>query len=221
MKTKIVTLAAIAAVLSLLPSCRHGRTGPVGPQGEQGQPGNPGIDGIDGLNGISFDYVRGMDGATVCNRVLITNAANILPPNILAFAPEEDPYDPDGLTLTFGTESLAFRIYLGEIRAGEYCVVEKEWGQGWQGVESDNNPLAFLEDGYVAVVPEATLSLFDTSFQAELLMNGVWVEFGPREVVEETETGEITMLEDVCKTLDYSRSHLKIGHKIRINFNRD
>lgn len=222
----LIVLLLLALVPATFTSCRHGRTGPMGPAGENGQDGQDGqdgrdgidgIDGRDGLSGIGFDYVRGMDGARVCNAALIVPAQHVLPDGILNFAPAEDPYDPDGLTLTFGTEELAFRIYLGMIMQGEYCVIEKEWGEGWDAVESENNPLVFAENGWVAVVPLDTLNLFDTSFLALLLDVGVLVEFGPNEV----ETEEGTVLEDVCLTLDYSRNRLKIGRKVRINFNRD
>jgi hypothetical protein len=173
--------------------------GADGQDGQDGQNGRDGIDGADGLSGIGFDYVRGMDGAKVCNRAIIVNANLVLPSSILMFAPAEDPYDPDGLTLTFGTQDLAFRVYLGFMNRGEYCVIEKEHGYGWQAIDQ----LVFSQDGFVAIVPEETLSLFEDSFVATLLEQGILVEF------------------DSCKTLDYSRHCLKIGSKIRINFGRD
>lgn len=213
----------------------QGPTGPQGPQGEQGVPGRDGVDGldgIDGLNGIGFDYVRGMDGARVCNRALVINAACVIPPEILSLAPLEDPYDPDGLTLTFGIADEPFRVYLGMIMAGEYCVAEKQRGQRWDAVDSPNNPLTWLSDGeftqWIAVVPEETFLLFNEETQTELLGKGVMLEFGPTtETVfnEETQMDEHVDV-DVCLTLEYSRFFLKIGrrHELprhRINFFRD
>lgn len=219
---KLIVLMLLALVPASFTSCRghRGHDGINGTNGQDGQDGQDGIDGIDGkdgLSGIGFDYVRGMDGAQVCNTALIVPADLVLPSSILNFAPVEDPYDPDGLTLTFGTEQLAFRIYLGMIMQGEYCVVEHPEGEGWGAVESDNNPLVFAENGWVAVVPIETLQLFDPLFQLTLLDAGVLLEFGPNEV----EVEETVVLEDVCLTLDYSRSHLRLGHQFRINFNRD
>jgi hypothetical protein len=193
---------------------QNGEDGLNGRDGRDGLNGENGIDGKDGLSGIGFDYVRGMDGALVRNAVLAVPAQFVLPSTILNFAPAEDPYDPDGLTLTFGTQELAFRVYLGTMYRGEYCVVETVRGEGWVPVGDE---LIFTEQGFIALVPLDTFMLFDVSFQAELLANGSWVEFGPREVIVD----DMVTLEPVDLMLDYDRRRLSIGNDIRINFCRD
>jgi hypothetical protein len=81
--------------------------------------------------------------------------------------------------------------------AGEYCVVEKVQGEGWVAV---GDPLVFVEAGFVAVVPSAMIPLVDPS----VVGFGVIAEF-----------------EGECNVLDYSRSHLRVGRDLRINFRRD
>ena len=157
MKNTITILCALLLAFSFT-SCRHGRTGP---QGEPGQNG-AGIPGKDGVDAIGFDYVRGMDGAQVCGGAVVVDAAKVVPEAILALAPAEDPFDPDGLTLTFGTIESPIRLYLGVVRAGQLCVIEK--GEGVLG------QLRFAEDGYVAVVPPAAVTALG-------LTEGVIVEF--------------------------------------------
>jgi hypothetical protein len=197
---KLLILLLLALVPASFTSCRHGKLGKPGEPGVTGQDGQDGIDGVDGIDGLSglgFDYVRSMDGATVCNGVLVIPAQHVVPASILALAPAEEPHESDGLTLTFGTVDSPIRFYLGTMLAGEFCVVEKVQGEGWVAV---GNPLVFLEPGFVAVVPPAMIPLVDPS----VLDFGVLVEF-----------------EGECNTLDYSHSHLKIGKDIRINFKRD
>lgn len=196
----------LIALMLLVPcmmstSCkRHTRiieTGEQGENGQDGQDGQDGIDGIDGLDGLGFDYVRGMDGATVCDGVFVIDARFVVPESILQLAPAEDPYDPDGLTLTFGTADSPIRIYLGMMLAGEYCLVEKVKGEGWVPV---GDPLIFPEDGWIAVVPPNMIPLLDP---------GAF------------ELGTVVEFPEECNVLDYSRNHLTIGKDIRINFNRD
>lgn len=175
----------------------NGADGADGTNGEDGADGADGSDGIDGLNGLGFDYVRGMDGAEICEGALIIPAQYVVPANILALAPAEDPYDPDGLTLTFGTVDTPIRFYLGTMFAGEYCLVEKVHGEGWVAV---GGALVFEEKGFIAIVPPEMVPFVDPA----VLQYGRVVDF-PAE----------------CNVLDYSRHHLKIGRDIRINFNRD
>ena len=200
MRNLLIVLLALVPAFAFMSSCkRHTRIIEIrdGPAGEDGQNGQDGTDGIDGLNGLSFDYVRGMDGAVICEGALVIPAQYVVPANILALAPTEDPHDPDGLTLTFGTINSPIRFYLGSMLAGEFCLVEKINGEGWVPV---GGVLIFPEPGFVAVVPPEMIPLVDPS----VLDLGRLVEF-PEE----------------CNVLDYSRNHLRIGKDIRINFNRD
>lgn len=194
----LVVFSTLLAVLSAFTftSCkRHTKIIHDGPQGEQGEQGKP---GVDGLNGIGFFYTRSMDGAVVCDGALIIPARFVVPAAILALAPNEDTYDPDGLTLTFGTIDSPLRFYLGMVMAGEFCVVEKVKGEGWEPV---GEPLVFTESGFIAIVPPSMIPLVDPAVVTE---------------------GRIVEFPADCKILDYSRNHLKIGKScIRINFGRD
>ena len=92
-------LVSLIGISCIAPSCTRHRTiveegepgdnGPQGPQGEQGEPG------------VSFDYVRGINGAEICDRALVIPAHVFVPSAILAFAPVESNRHPEGLTLTF------------------------------------------------------------------------------------------------------------------------
>lgn len=199
MRNLLIVLLALIPAFAFMSSCkRHTRIIEIhdGPAGEDGQNGQDGTDGIDGLNGLSFDYVRGMDGATICEGALVIPAQYVVPASILALAPAEDPHNPNGLTLTFGTTDSPIRFYLGSMLAGEFCLVEKIHGEGWVAV---GDPLIFPEPGFIVIVPPIMIPLVDPS----VLNFGVIVEF----------PGE-------CNTLNYSRNHLRIGSDIRINFNR-
>ena len=204
----LLILMLLALVPASFTSCRHGRTGPAGEpgqngigqdgtDGQDGQDGGDGANGNNGLNGMGFDYVRGMDGATICDSALVINASEIIPADILRFAPAEDTYDADGLTLTFGIVGAPFRCYLGAVSAGEYCVVEKVHGEGWVAV---GDPLVFDEDGWVAIVPPDMIPYLGP------------LAFDRARVLEFY--GE-------CNVLDYSSHRLQIGKDIRINFRRD
>lgn len=203
MMRKVMILALLALVPTSFMSCRghrghSGADGTDGVNGQDGQEGDNGTDGIDGLNGIGFDYVRGMDGAVVCEGAMIIPARFVVPADILALAPNEDPFDPDGLTLTFGTTDSPLRFYLGMVMAGEFCVVEKVQGEGWEPV---GEPLVFTEPGFIAVVPPSMIPFINPAFLSE---------------------GRVVQFPEDCKVLNYSRNHLNIGKScIRINFGRD
>jgi hypothetical protein len=167
------------------------------------------------------------------------------PSNVLALAPVEDPYRPDGLTLSFKISNLRLRTYLGAVAAGEYCVIEKVVGEGWVPM---GDPIVFDTDGWIAVVPSETLSLYSADFLASLLEAGaIWLRYGPvpADAPEDTENGEDDHDDDVaeshirgeegeagdeerdtlinvCKRLAFTRYHLWIDkYSYRINFNRD
>lgn len=208
----LLMLLMLVLVPASFTSCRHGRTGPqgepgqngIGQDGQDGQDGadgEDGQDGQDGLNGIGFDYVRSMDGATVCNSALVVPANLVVPTNILSLAPQGDDHHLEGLTLTFGSLDSPIRVYLGAVRAGEYCVLEKVHGEGWIQV---GEQLVFTEDGYVAIIPPEFYNFVNPPVFADALLNAHVVEFA----------GE-------CNELNYSSRYLKIGKDIRINFNRD
>ena len=136
-----------------------------------------------------------MNGAKLYDGAFVIPARYVVPSKILMLAPNEDPHDPVGLTLTFGTEDTPIRFYLGTVMAGEHCVVEKVRGEGWASI---GEPLVFEETGFVVIVPPEMIPLIDPA----VLDQGRVVEFA----------GE-------CNVLDYSRNHLKIGSDVRINFN--
>ena len=184
----IVTLLGLVGAGGFLTSCtdKHYHVGENGDDGVDGEDGEDGQDGNDGSDGLAFDYVRGMDGAMIYEGALIIQAEHVVPPAILAFAPEEDPYDQDGLTLTFGTIESPIRVYLGRVWVGQYCVIERDEGVLGQ--------LDFYEDGYVAIVPPEYLSLFNLT-----PTDGVVVEF-----------------EGECKELNYSSRRIKLGKDIVI-----
>ena len=169
MRNLLIVLLALIPAFALTSCKRHTRIVEIhdGPAGEAGQDG---IDGINGLNGLGHYYVRGMDGASVCDGALVIPAQYVVPSAILALAPAEDPYDPDGLTLTFGTLESPLRFYLGMVMAGEFCLVEKVQGEGWVTV---GEPLSFGESGFVAVVPPEMIPLIDPS----VLSEGRLIEF--------------------------------------------
>lgn len=208
MRNLLVLLMLLLVPMSFT-SCRHGRTGPVGEpgmngvdgqDGQDGANGQDGQDGADGLDGIGFDYVRGMEGATVCNSALVVPADLVVPANILALAPEDGGHHLEGLTLTFGHIDSPVRVYLGAVRAGEYCVIEKVRGDGWVQV---GERLVFTEDGFIAVIPPEFYNFVSPPVLADALLSAHVVEF----------TGE-------CYELHYDSHHLKIGKNIRVNFNR-
>ena len=218
---RLLVLILLVLVPASFTSCRHGRTGKqgepgqngIGQDGQDGQDGNDGLDGSDGLNGIGFDYVRSMDGAVVCNSALIVPVNLIVPANILALAPGDGQHHLEGLTLTFGTLDSPIRVYLGKVRAGEYCVLEKMRHNDDDDDDDDDDrgtwtpvgeQLIFTEDGYVAVVPPEFYNFVNPSVFTDTLLSLFVVEF----------SGE-------CNELNYSSRYLKIGKDIRINFNRD
>lgn len=192
----VFAILLVVVLPFMFTSCHKTKRKYITIEGEQGPAGEDGTNGSDGLNALGFDYVRGMDGAEVCDAALIIPAHLVVPANVLALAPAEDPYDPDGLTLTFGTADSPFRVYLGFMLAGEHCLIEKVEGEGWVTV---GDPLVFSESGFVAVVPLEMIPLLDPT----VVTAGRLVEFP-----------------DECRILDYSKFRLAVGDTLRINFDR-
>ena len=213
---KLLILMLLALVSASFTSCRHGKIGKqgepgvngidgngvVGQDGQDGADGEDGEDGLNGLNGIGFDYVRGMEGAIVCNSALIVPANLVVPAHILDLAPVGGGHHLDGLTLTFGSLDSPLRVYLGAVHAGEYCILEKQGSDGWVQV---GQQLIFVEDGFVAIIPPEFYLAVSPPVFADALLRVHVVQF----------PGE-------CYELHYHEDrHIKIGKDIRINFNRD
>lgn len=204
----LLTLLLLLLVPLSFTSCRHGRTGPQGEpgmngaDGQDGQNGKDGADGIngkDGLNGIGFDYVRGITGAELCESFLVIPANLVIPSSILNLAPPTNWDNIYGSTLTFGDVELSFRYYLAPMRAGEYCVIERD--EGWNSLGS----VTMQEKGLLAVVPLGTIQTL--ALDPGVLSQGVLVNLEPTDCDP-----------DGCVTLKFDGRRLYFGRNIRINF---
>lgn len=72
-------------------------------------PGVDGQDGLDGLNGLGFAFVRGIDGNEIVGDFWYGSAEFVVPEQILAIAPADDPRHIEGVILYLGGP---FRYYL-------------------------------------------------------------------------------------------------------------
>ncbi len=208
---KFMILMLLALIPVALTSCHkhRGHRGTDGTNGVDGQDGTDGLDGSNGLNGIGFDYVRGINGAELCESFLVIPADLVIPAEILNLAPPIDWYKLETSTLTFGTVAVSFRYYLAPMMAGEYCLVERgDDIQGWEAL----GQVSLLGNGLLAVVPLGTLQV--AALDPGVLEQGVLVTLDLNDGEEEDE-------DSGCVLLKFDRSHLHFGHNIRINFNRD
>jgi Collagen triple helix repeat (20 copies) len=190
--TFLVSLLALTIVAS---SCR-GYTGDAGPAGADGANGVDGADGangadgadgadgksgVDGKTGLAFDYVRGINGVTIRDGMLIIRASLVVPQSILDLAPgavapvqkshkshkshkSEEGVAPGGVQLVLAKPDANIRYFLVPLQKGVVKVTSAFPGktpQAWN--------LPFDTAGHLAVVPlnSVTALLLDPAVIAQ------------------------------------------------------